>query len=503
MELANLDSIYISYKPLILIATQLLRREPTFDGMSTFNRCTKRSLLPFLGDALSWLTGMAKRKDVRRIKNRVNQLIVTQHQQQETLVHIIAILNVTRYATQVNRQHINLVMEAVERAHQDVTTLYNITSSLYTHLNFQQIVLHICSILANLRDSLYYMRQVAMHTMDYIYAATTGILSPHVIPVEDLQKTLTHIEETLPSIMHLPVSSEDTLHLYRYLCTHILIADEQFLLIIDVPIQVCTQQLEIYQIFNIIIPHGNVSACYDIHTKYLGITCDETKGVQISEQQFITCQQANKQFCSINTPLQPLANQPLCIAAIYTKDKARIGKRCSLQIKNMNSAPISRLIALNVWLLTSAPKLVLTGITLICPDEAPRFIKTQTPIHILCLLLTCSTPSQHFHLPPHYDNHQLIINIFLNTAKLSVMNVPSPEFRIWYHLDDHWNRTQLLYKHMINSNRPIILSVSTNESIDDTAYLWTLFSHTGIYIMTIGSLILAGLGIFCCYFFWC
>ena len=35
-----------------------------------------------------------------------------QHQQQETLIHIISILNVTRYATQVNRQHINLVMDA-------------------------------------------------------------------------------------------------------------------------------------------------------------------------------------------------------------------------------------------------------------------------------------------------------------------------------------------------------------------------------------------------------
>ena len=149
----------------------------------------------------------------------VNQLIAMQHQQQETLVHIIFILNVTRYATQVNRQHINLVMDAVERTHQDVTTLYNITSALYTSLNYQQIVLYICSILANLQDSLYYMRQVAIHVMDYIDVAMTGILSPHVLPVEDLQKMLTHIEEALPSTMHLPVSSEDTVHFYRYLCT--------------------------------------------------------------------------------------------------------------------------------------------------------------------------------------------------------------------------------------------------------------------------------------------
>ena len=189
--------------------------------------------------------------------------------------------------------------------------------------------------------------------------------------------------------------------------------------------------------------------------------------MEILEQQFTTCQQVNGQFCSINTPLQPLANPPLCIAAIYAENKARIEKRCSLQIRNTNSATFPTPIAPNVWILASAPKSVSIGIKLMCPDETPRFIKTQTPIHILCLPPACSTTSQHFLLPPHYETHQLTVNISLNTANLKVMNILCPEFRIWQHLEDHWNGTQLhhlvnipsvpidqLYKHMINSNRP-------------------------------------------------
>ena len=54
-----------------------------------------------------------------------------------------------------------------------------------------------------------------------------------------------HIEESLLTTMHLPVSSEDTLHFYRYLRTHILIANRQFLLLIDVPIQDWTQEISI------------------------------------------------------------------------------------------------------------------------------------------------------------------------------------------------------------------------------------------------------------------
>ena len=70
-----------------------------------------------------------------------------------------------------------------------------------------------------------------MHTMDYVDAATSGTLSPHILPIADLKQMLSHIEETLPPTMHLPVSSEDTLHFYRYLHTHVLIVNRQFLLL--------------------------------------------------------------------------------------------------------------------------------------------------------------------------------------------------------------------------------------------------------------------------------
>ena len=142
-ELNNLNSIYISYQPLIQAATQLLKKEPSFSGILASSKCMKRSLLPFLGDVLSWLTGTAMTKDVNAIKTRINKLITIQQSQQENLVHVIPILNVTRYTTQVIRQHINILMDTMERIHQDITTLYNITHSLYSSLSYHQIILYI------------------------------------------------------------------------------------------------------------------------------------------------------------------------------------------------------------------------------------------------------------------------------------------------------------------------------------------------------------------------
>ena len=181
------------------------------------------SLLPFLGDALSWLTGTAMTKDINSIKTRINQLIATQSSQQETLVHIISILNVSRYATQVNRHSINALMDVARATSYDTNNLYNLTTSLTTTINFHQLILHIRSVFSNLCDSLNYIQMVSTHTMDYIDAATSGTLSPHVLPVMDLQRMLSHIADALPPMLHLPVSSDETLYFYRYLCMHVLI----------------------------------------------------------------------------------------------------------------------------------------------------------------------------------------------------------------------------------------------------------------------------------------
>ena len=95
----------------------------------------------------------------------MNHLIAAQSTQQEAIVCIVSILNITRYAAQVNRQHINIIMDTFDKMVHDVNNLYNITTSLSTSLSYYQLVLQIRSVLANLWDSLSYIRSVSMHIM--------------------------------------------------------------------------------------------------------------------------------------------------------------------------------------------------------------------------------------------------------------------------------------------------------------------------------------------------
>ena len=247
----------------------------------------------------------------------------------------------------------------------------------------------------------------------------------------------------------------------------------------------------------------------------MGITL-ETSTIEISEDQFQTCKRANGQFCILNTPLLPPVNPPTCLSSLYAKDRNSIQKRCSLQVKKANSVSIPTSIVPNVWITTSSPSVALAGITLICPGDASRVIMPLISVHLLRWKPACSTTSQHFHLPPRYESHDVSINNYMNTAHVNVINISALEFRIWQHLEPHWNRTSLqhlakrpsvllndLYKQMITSNRPMNLFLSTDEPTGERVSVWTLFSHAGVYVMAIGLLIPVGLGIFCCHFFWC
>ena len=122
---------------------------------------SQKEFTTFIGDAFSWLTGTATTKDIHSIKTKINQLITTQASQCKTLVHIVSILNITRYATQVNRCGINTLMDAVRATSHDINNLYNLTTSLATSINFHQLILHIRSVFANLHDSFNYISMVS------------------------------------------------------------------------------------------------------------------------------------------------------------------------------------------------------------------------------------------------------------------------------------------------------------------------------------------------------
>ena len=123
---------------------------------------TQKESINFLGRCTTLGNGNGY-WDKTEIKQQANSLVNKQTQQQEILVHIISILNITIYTTWVNRQMTYEVMDVLQKANQHMNILLNVTDVLTQCLRYHQIYTYAHTILAYLRDCLTYMKQVATH----------------------------------------------------------------------------------------------------------------------------------------------------------------------------------------------------------------------------------------------------------------------------------------------------------------------------------------------------
>ena len=128
--------------------------------------------------------------------------------------------------------------------------------------------------------------------------------------------------------------------------------------------------------------------------------------------------------------------------------------------------------------------------------------------------MACSATSSNFYLPTRYETQTLDVNISLSMANLHMLNISAQNACIWQHLGSNRSDMQLqhlttipsipvhkIYQHLLNSTMPAM--PFNTESTGNTDSLWTLFTHPGIYVSAIGLFIPVGIGLFCCYFFWC
>ena len=236
--------------------------------------------------------------------------------------------------------------------------------------------------------------------------------------------------------------------------------------------------------------------------------------VELSTTQFQACQDANGQFCSITAPFQPPTYPLSCIAALYAKSKAYIASKCSLQLCKVSITNLPTQVAPDIWILTTPVIAPTNTMTLICLEKPMETIPIQKQIHILKLPMACSATSSNFYLPPRYVTSTLDVNISPNMANLHMLNISAQNFHRWQHLGSNRSDMQLqhlttispilvhkIYQHPLNSTIPVV--PFNTESTGNTDSLWTLFTHLGIYVSAIRLLIPLGIGLFCCYFFWC
>ena len=87
-----------------------------------------------------------------------------------------------------------------------------------------------------------------------------------------------------------------------------------------------------------------------------------------------------------------------------------------------------------MWAIISSPSKQQPPVTVICPTKPTMSVHISPPIHMLRLEPACSATSQHFHLPPKYEDTHMMMNLSIYNANLDIINISSALFRITQHI---------------------------------------------------------------------
>ena len=93
-----------------------------------------------------------------------------------------------------------------------------------------------------------------------------------------------------------------------------------------------------------------------------------------------------------------------------------------------------------------------------------------------------------------------MMNVLQDTVNINAINISTSDFRIWQHFNSNWTTSHLqkltsvpevpvtqLYKHMINTSESVH-SFTFNKDDEDPSLIWTILTHHGTYIGTIGMI---------------
>ena len=128
--------------------------------------------------------------------------------------------------------------------------------------------------------------------------------------------------------------------------------------------------------------------------------------------------------------------------------------------------------------------------------------------------MACSATSANFYLPPRYETPTLNVNVSLDRANIHAINITALHFCVWQHMGRDHSDMDLqhlatlpsipihkIYEQLLNSSQHLTpFNVKPSEDSDT---LWSLFSHPGIYVSALGSVLPVGIVLFSCYYFWC
>ena len=374
----------------------------------------KRSLLPFVGGALSFLFGSVSEDELERISENVRKL----EQNQLSIMHVlkenISLLNATRIAVSDNREKINEVILAISSVENRVSKISEILTKEIIGLEaFIETYFKLDHIIRELSEQ---TDTVSEHIQDLgwkINSLALGRLTPNIITPKCLQSILIQIQTKLDPTQGLPEDPVENLwKFYEFLTSKTVMQDKRILIVITVPILEHANEYEIYKVINLPLPLRNgkmstvqdgLTAHYSVEAHALAIDRERTKFVMLTDHELEACSKEVLKFCAINSPVYFVNKNALCVTSLFFGKRDMINRNCKSIVKTSVKLPQATHVSKGKWAISTRTPL---QFSIVCRHRDPFTVTARPPLSIVILDRNCAAFNDFLSLPANIEKRK-------------------------------------------------------------------------------------------------
>ena len=392
----------------------------------------KRSLIPFLGNILSDLTGVATEDDLQVINQRISNLVNSD----EDLVHIVedslTVVNATKHKLNHVTDTVDSLIDAFGTFQE---TVYNATKEIFEQIDQTKVLYKCLAHPTLLMNSLLHNVEAATSHLNslqnLIDDTLQGQLTMNVIQPNQFRSMLQEIEKALPQNLRLPYDIDrDLYHYYHHLTVRFTTSSKGPIIIISIPLKSLMSEFNYHKIVYMPIPVNNSSLLltYEIPHKYLALSPDHTKIVYLTDFEYAQCVNSKADLCHFRSPIR-FADQVTndCSTSLLLDHSI---SNCKVKLTPNNLVlPQSHWLTQTKWLVIhDEPQ----KFTLLCTNRESFISLTKPPADIIEIPIGCKAQSQNLAIPESYYSTAHID--FVNIKEFIQYNVSTYERLIGPHV---------------------------------------------------------------------
>ena len=370
----------------------------------------KRSLLPFLGKAFSFLFGTVD--EGQSVRQTVDQL----QKNQVSLVHVVedslSVLNTSRVHIMENRHAINEILDSLGNLN---ARLANITGWLATQVaelqHFTQVYLQLDLIVEELRQAAEQSRFALEHFASQIDLLSLGHLGPTLITPRNLRRLLGDISARLPGDLGFVEDPNANLwYFYRTLTCSTIIERDRLIVMTTIPLIDPRSLFTVYKIYNLPVPYVDpkagtkldLVAYQKLEASALAISPDRSKYLLLSDEEATVYVVPKSQVCRTRSPVYPTNLSKICVIALFTRQAQKVLEYCIPVIRRNNLLPVGVYIRDGTWAVASRQPLTFS---IVCKDSPPKIVQIPPPPPISFIRVAdgCSATNDFLVLPAYTE----------------------------------------------------------------------------------------------------